>query len=245
MHNFIEEQQLVLDAVLGTALVNMYVKCGLLFKAIDAFGRIESKDVMCWTSMIMGCGIHGEARNAISLYHRMEEEGIRPNKVTFLAVLNACSHVGLVSEGLSFFGKMVQHYGLRPDIEHYGCIIDLLGRAGLLEDAHMVTKTLSTEGDATSWRTLLAACRIHGDVELGELVKNELDNFYNEHPADALSLASTYAVAGRVPKHVNEVEKNLDSMKDVKCTQIPKKEAGYSSILLSDKEIDQVKSLEI
>ncbi|KAL3501398.1 hypothetical protein ACH5RR_035847 [Cinchona calisaya] len=236
VHDYVKEQKIVLDAVLGTALVDMYAKCGLLSKASDVFGRIACKDVKCWTAMIQGYGVNGEAKNAVTLFHRMEEEDFRPNEVTFLAVLNACSHGGLVTEGMSCFRKMVQHYGLTPKIEHYGCMIDLLGRAGLLKDAHKLIKSLPIEEDATSWRALLAACRVHGNVELGELVRRKLEEVCDEHPADSLILTSTYAMAGRISDCKNMLENEGNSIKEVECSQAVKKEAGCSTIELSNRE---------
>ena len=97
---------MVLDMVLGTALVDMYAKCGFLEKAIEIFDRMVSKDVKSWTAMISGYGVHGQARNAIMLFYRMEEEGFRPNEITFLAILSACSHGGLVTEGMRCFERM-------------------------------------------------------------------------------------------------------------------------------------------
>lgn len=239
IHEYVEKQELVLDAVLGTALVDMYSKCGLLSKAIDVFKGIEIKDVKCWTAMISGYGINGEAKDAITLYYKMEEdEKVSPNEVTFLTVLNACSHGGLVSEGISSFTKMVQHYGLKPEIEHYGCIIDLLGRAGLLEDAYKLIKNLPVEGDGTAWRALLAACRIYGNVQLGEIIKEELEVMHDEHPADSLILTGTYAISGRIEDHTVILEKKkCKSAEEVKSAHNGRKEAGCSTIQLCSKNI--------
>ncbi|KAG4945780.1 hypothetical protein JHK82_041825 [Glycine max] len=174
--SFVEEQKVKLDAVLGTALVDVYAKCGFLDEAMDIFERMEDKDVKSWTAMISGLGVHGQPKNAIRLFNRMEKEGFKPNEVTFLAILTACSHGGLVVEGMEVFKLMVQEYGFSPQVEHYGCLIDLLGRAGMLHEAHKLIDSLPIKGDATAWRTLLSACRIYGDVKLG----------------------NTYAVAGRI-----------------------------------------------
>lgn len=114
IHNYVEQHQVVLDAVLGTALLDMYCKCGLLRNAIDVFDRMKRKDVKSWTAMILGYGMHGDAKDAIMMFHRMEEEGFKHNEVTFLAVLSACSHGGLVTEGISYFEMMIQEYGLTP-----------------------------------------------------------------------------------------------------------------------------------
>ncbi|KAH6799866.1 Pentatricopeptide repeat superfamily protein [Perilla frutescens var. hirtella] len=217
VHDYVEEQQLPLDAVLGTAVIDMYAKSGLLGKAMDIFNKLESKDVKSWTAMISGCGVNGEADEAITLFRRMEEEGIVPNEVTFLTVLNACSHGGLVREGLSCLRRMVGMYKLKPKIEHYGCMIDLLGRAGLLEEAYELIKGLPVKRDATAWRALLGACRVHGNVELAERVREELEGIHENHPADQLSVAGAYAVAGIVSDRRYELES-------------AKKEVGYSKI---------------
>ncbi|XP_010323246.1 pentatricopeptide repeat-containing protein At1g26900, mitochondrial [Solanum lycopersicum] len=235
IQNFVEDQQLALDPVHGTALIDMYAKCGLLVKAVNVFDSMETKDVKCWTAMIMGYGVHGEAKDAIALFHRMEDEGFRPNEVTFLAVFSACSHGGLVAEGISCFRKMVLEYGLTPKIEHYGCLIDILGRAGLLETARELIKDLPIEGDATAWRALLAACRVHGSVELGEQVKKELEQRFGEHPADSLLLNCTYAIAGILPEDRDMLEVKEGKLeKEVGSSLSGKKEAGCSSIELYD-----------
>lgn len=217
VHDYVVEQQLPLDAALGTAAIDMYAKRGLLENAIDIFNKLESKDVKTWTAMISGCGVHGHADQAIELFHRMEEEEVVPNEVTFLTVLNACSHGGLVREGLSCLRRMVEVYELKPKIEHYGCMIDLLGRAGMLEEAYELIQGLPVERDATAWRALLSACRVYGNVAIAKRVKEELEGIHEDHPADQLSVAGAYAVAGIVADHRYELES-------------AKKEAGYSKI---------------
>ncbi|GFP92751.1 pentatricopeptide repeat-containing protein at1g26900 mitochondrial, partial [Phtheirospermum japonicum] len=175
MHSYIDEQRLTLDVVLGTALVDMYAKNGFLEKSIDVFEKMGRKDIKCWMVMISSYRVHGQAKRAITLFVRMEKEGFEPNEVTFLAVLNSCSHGGLVAEGVGFFKRMVGVYELRPRIEHYECVIGLLGCAGLLEEAYGVIKGLPVESDASAWRVLLGACRVYGDVELAERVKGKLE----------------------------------------------------------------------
>lgn len=232
IHEYVKQQQLelVLDAVLGTALLDMYCKCGLLGEAVDVFKKMVSKDVKSWTAMILGYGMHGEARDAILIFYQMAEEGFRHDEVTFLAVLSACSHGGLVTEGTSFFKMMIQDYGLKPKLEHYGCMIDLFGRAGLLEEAHTLIKSLPIKSDATAWRALLAACRVYGNVDLGKSVKKALEDNYGEHPADSIILSSTYAVAGSRPylkttqvlggKIVDNYEYGSQGMKEAGCSAI-------------------------
>ncbi|KAL5759552.1 hypothetical protein ACOSQ2_018390 [Xanthoceras sorbifolium] len=235
--DYVEEEVLALDANLGTAMVDMYAKCGILDKAIDIFQRMESKDVKSWTAMIFSYGVHGQARNAVTLFYRMEDEGVRPNEVTFLAVLSACSHGGLVEEGMEILERMVIEYGFSPKIEHYGCLVDLLGRAGLLEEAHNLIKSLPIKVDATAWRALLSACRVYGNIKLGEYVNSVLIEMNDEHPTDTILVSSTYAIAGRQPNQIrmHEVEKEKIN-KQVGNRSIGKeeekmmKEAGRSAI---------------
>ncbi|RYR36352.1 hypothetical protein Ahy_A10g051330 [Arachis hypogaea] len=144
----IQEEKLELDAVLGTALVNAYAKCDFLDKATDIFERMKGKDIKAGTTMISGHGIHGQPTNAAKLFNRMESEGFRPNEVTFLAVLSACSHGGLVIDGMEIFKSMVCKYGFSP------------------------------RDDATAWPTLLFACQVYDGVKLEKCVKNVLSSIY-------------------------------------------------------------------
>ena len=162
VHEIAKRENLELDAALGTAILDMYVKCGCIDEAVEVFNQMQNRDVTAWTAMIMGLGIHGRTGDALQAFHGMEEEGVRPNDVTFLAALNACSHGGMVDSGKDFFKRMVVEYRMKPDIKHYGCVIDLLARAGLLQEAYELIRNLPLEGDAMAWRALLAACRVHG-----------------------------------------------------------------------------------
>lgn len=222
IHEFIEEEHMELNADLGTALIDMYSKCGLTNKAVEIFNQTQNKDTMCWTAMIVGFGVNGQGENAVQLFHKMVELGVKPNEVTFLAVLNACSHGGLVMEGKKFFESWIRECSFSPSIEHYGCMIDLLGRAGLLEEAHEMIKNLPIESDATAWRALLAACRVHGNVKLGEIARRALRELDNTHPTDSILMSSTYALAGR--------SSDVAKMKNWTEEVLMRKEAGWSSI---------------
>ncbi|KAJ6808857.1 putative pentatricopeptide repeat-containing protein-like, mitochondrial [Iris pallida] len=198
MVRLVREENLDLDAALGTAVLDMYVKCGCIEEAAEVFGGMNDRDVRAWTAMIMGLGVHGRVGDALEVFHEMEEdESVVPNEVTFLAVLNACSHGGLVDAGRGCFERMVREYGITPGIEHYGCVIDLLGRAGLLEEAYLLINSLPTKGDAMAWRALLAACRVYGDVRHAELARQALVDLGDKHPTDSILLSSTYLMSGR------------------------------------------------
>ncbi|ESQ34329.1 hypothetical protein EUTSA_v10009468mg [Eutrema salsugineum] len=221
--DLVEEERIALDAILGTALVDMYSKLGMLDKAVEIFSRIKHKDVKSWTAMISGYGAHGLAREAIALFYKMEEENskVTPNEITFLVVLSACSHGGLVMEGIRCFKKMVEAYRFTPRVEHYGCVIDLLGRAGKLEEAYELIRSLHITSDSTAWRALLAACRIYGNADLGGRVVIKLAEMGEKHPADAILMLGTHAVAGNLQSQQESLDDELFK---------EKKEAGYSAI---------------
>uniref|UniRef100_A0A0D3H1P6 Pentacotripeptide-repeat region of PRORP domain-containing protein n=1 Tax=Oryza barthii TaxID=65489 RepID=A0A0D3H1P6_9ORYZ len=233
LHEIALEAGLELDTALGTALMDMYFKCGYPSEAVAVFDAMQERDVRAWTVMIMGFGVNGQAGEVISLFRSMEEDGVVPNEVTFLAVLNACSHGGLVSEGKKFMESMVLQYGIFPNTEHYGCIIDLLGRAGRLDEAYELIASLSSQGDATAWRALLAACRVHGNVNLGRMVQARLDNMGDYHPSDAILLSNTYALESRWDEiaHVRDSE-------DQKIVKDKKEVSGRSQVMADDNGLD-------
>ncbi|PKU61238.1 pentatricopeptide repeat-containing protein At1g26900, mitochondrial [Dendrobium catenatum] len=197
IHGYAKEEKLEIQASLGTALVDMYVKNGCLEEAILVFNQMQDRDVKAWTAMIMGFAVHGRSEEALRLFDEMEESGVRPNEVTLLAVLSACSHGGLLGLGKDYFKRVVLEYRLCPGIKHYGCIIDLLGRAGFLQEAYELVKSLPYGGDAMAWRALLAASRVHGEIRIGKLARETLAAMGEEHPTDSILLSSSYAYAGR------------------------------------------------
>ncbi|CAA7035367.1 unnamed protein product [Microthlaspi erraticum] len=221
--DLVEEERIDLDAILGTALVDMYAKLGMLDKAVGVFDRMKNKDVKSWTAMISGYGAHGLAREAVNLLYKMEEEKtkVKPNEITFLVVLNACSHGGLVMEGIKCLKRMVETYRFTPKVEHYGCVVDLLGRAGQLEEAYELIRNLPITSDLTAWRTLLAACRVYGNANLGARVMVKLAEMGERHPADAILLARTNGVAGNTQGQQNSLGNELYK---------ERKEVGYSAI---------------
>ncbi|KAL3525892.1 hypothetical protein ACH5RR_014264 [Cinchona calisaya] len=141
------------------ALVNMYAKCGCLDEALSVFHGMKERNSVSWSTMIHGFGIHGYGEKALQLFSRMTQEGFAPNKVTLLGILCACSHAGLVDEGIRYFYRMQRDYGVIPEIEHYGCVIDLLGRGGRLKEAFRLIRNMPFEPNDKIWGALLAACR--------------------------------------------------------------------------------------
>ncbi|XP_008781047.3 putative pentatricopeptide repeat-containing protein At1g69350, mitochondrial [Phoenix dactylifera] len=149
------------DIQLETALISLYAKCGDLYMARKVFDNISQKNVVSWSSIISGYGVHGLAEDALALFSQMVASGIRPNEVTFMSILSACGHAGLVEEGLFYFDLMRQEFGVEPQLEHYACVVDLLSRAGDVDRAYKFIKSMLVEPDASIWRSLLNGCGFH------------------------------------------------------------------------------------
>ncbi|KAG8385019.1 hypothetical protein BUALT_Bualt04G0179400 [Buddleja alternifolia] len=185
------------NVYVGTSIIDMYCKCGRVKMARRVFDRMKEKNVKSWSAMIAGYGIHGQAREALELFSDMLEAGIRPNNITFLSVLAACSHAGLVDEGWYWFCAMQHRFDIDPGLEHYGCIVDLLGRAGYLEKAHDVIMKMKVKPDIVIWCSLLGSCRIHKNVELGERAAEKLFELDPNNSGYHRMLSNIYADAGR------------------------------------------------
>lgn len=168
IHRYIEKHKLSVNVALGTALVDMYAKCGNITKALQVFHEIPSKNSLTWTAIIGGLATHGYAHDAIAEFSKMIDIGLTPDDVTYLSVLSACCHGGLVEEGRNFFAQMTSKFNISPTRKHYSCMVDLLGRAGLLKEAEELITSMEVDADAVVWGALFFSCRIHGDVEMGE-----------------------------------------------------------------------------
>ncbi|KAK3040957.1 hypothetical protein RJ639_029067 [Escallonia herrerae] len=166
LHNYIKQEETELNLPVATALIDMYAKCGRIEKSREIFDSIEEKDVICWNVMISGYGMHGDAKSAIEIFKQSELSNCRANELTFLAVLLACSHAGLVEEGKFLFDRM-KSYFLRPSLKHYACMVDLLGRSGNLNEAEALSLSMPVAPDGGLWGALLNACRIHNNTEMG------------------------------------------------------------------------------
>lgn len=178
-----------------TALVDMYAKCGAIGTARKLFDMMEERHVTTWNSMIDGYGTHGLGKAAVELFNDMQKGAIKPNDVTFLCVISACSHSGLVKEGLSFFSSMKEDYGLKPSMDHYGAMVDLLGRAGKLNEAWDFIQKMPIEPGITVFGAMLGACKIHKNVELGEKAAQKLFELNPDEGGYHVLLSNIYATA--------------------------------------------------
>ncbi|CAA7401059.1 unnamed protein product [Spirodela intermedia] len=183
--------------VVRNALMDMYMKCGCTAEARSLFDEMPHRTVVSWTTMISGYALNGSFCEALDLFHRMAGSGEPPNCVTFLAVLQACAHGGLLREGCEYFAMMAEVFKLAPRLEHYACVVDLLGRRGRLKDALSFVRSMPLEPDAGVWGALLGACSAHREVELGEHAARRLREMKPRAAASYVPLANAYASRGR------------------------------------------------
>ncbi|KAI3910331.1 hypothetical protein MKW92_033054 [Papaver armeniacum] len=197
LHAYIEKQNIDVDVVLGTALVDMYTKCGSIDGALEVFHGIPVKDVMTWTSMIVGLAMSGQGEKALDFFHEMQKSGVKPDAITFVGVLAACSHAGLVDEGYSHFDSMITVYGIHPSIEHYGCMVDMLGRAGKIAEAEKLIEEMPMKPDDFVLRGLLGACRIHGNLSVAERAAQKLLELDPDDAGTYVLLSNIYSSLGK------------------------------------------------
>lgn len=215
------------DAFAGNSLVNMYAKCGSIDDAGRAFSEVPERGIVSWSAMIGGLAQHGHGKEALNMFHQMLRDGVCPNHITLVSVLCACNHAGLVTEAKKYFESMKELFGVVPREEHCACMIDLLGRAGKMNEAMELVNTMPYQANASVWGSLLGAARIHKNVELGEHAANMLLALEPEKSGTHVLLANIYAAAGMWDK----VAKMRRLMKD---NQV-KKEPGMSWIEVQDK----------
>ncbi|KAI3885802.1 hypothetical protein MKW92_044098 [Papaver armeniacum] len=195
VHSTIKASNCRMTLPLRTALIDMYAKCGCIEMSRQLFDEMRRRDVWSWNVMICGLATHGLGKEALELFGRFSKEGWRPVNVTFVGVLNACGRAGLVNEGRRYFKLMTEVYGIDPEMEHYGCIVDLLGRAGFVEEALQLVENMTIQPDPVLWGTLLGACKVHGQVELGEKLGRKLIEMDPKHDGHYVLLANIYAKA--------------------------------------------------
>ncbi|GMI65755.1 hypothetical protein like AT5G06540 [Hibiscus trionum] len=226
-YDYIVKNSLSLNAILGTALVDMYARCGCIEKAIKVFNEMPEKDVLSWTTVISGLAMHGYAERALWFFSEMVKSGLKPRDITFTYLLSACSHGGLVEKGLELFESMKREYGIEPRLEHYGCVVDLLGRGGKLPEAEKFVLQMPVKPNAPIWGALLGACRIHKNAEIAERVGNILIPLLPEHSGYYVLLSNIYARTNRW--------ENVETMRQMMKEKGVKKPPGYSLIELNGK----------
>lgn len=206
---------------LGNAITDMYVKCSILDYAHTVFVNMSRRDVISWSSLILGYGLDGDVVMSFKLFDEMLKEGIEPNAVTFLGVLSACAHGGLVEKSWLYF-RLMQEYNIVPELKHYASVADCMSRAGLLEEAEKFLEDMPVKPDEAVMGAVLSGCKVYGNVEVGERVARELIQLKPRKASYYVTLAGLYSAAGRF----DEAESLRQWMKEKQISKVP----GCSSI---------------
>jgi pentatricopeptide repeat protein len=209
IHSYVKEMGLDSDVPVSTALIDMYAKCGQLQISRGIFDSMLQRDVVSWNVLISGYGMHGNAKEALELFSEMEGGSFEPNGVTFLSILSACCHAGLVDEGRKLFIKM-REYSLKPNLKHYACMVDLLAKSGLLHEAEDIILAMPIEPDGGIWGTLLSACKVHGNFEMGLRIAKKAFVSDPQNDGYYILMSNSFGSVGKW----DDIENLRDMMKD-------------------------------
>ncbi|GKU92942.1 hypothetical protein SLEP1_g6595 [Rubroshorea leprosula] len=223
---FIYRSGFDLTVSLGTALIDMYSRCGSINDSTRVFDKMPVRNVLTWTALITGLAVHGRGREALGVFLEMKNSGLQPDHMTFSGVLVGCSHSGLVDEGWQIFNSIKNEFGLEPMIEHYGCVVDLLCRAGLLNKAFEFVERMPIKPNSVIWRVLLGACVNDSNPELAEKVKERIHELDPYHDGDYVLLSNAYGGVGR---WIEKAEMRA-SMREKRINKKP----GYSLLSVDD-----------
>ncbi|KAL2323345.1 hypothetical protein Fmac_027724 [Flemingia macrophylla] len=195
IHAYISKNILQVNVILSTTLIDMYMKCGCVENAMQVFNAMEEKGVSTWNAVILGLAMNGLVEQSLKMFADMKKRTL-PNEITFMGVLGACRHMGLVDEGRHYFSSMVHEHKIKPNIKHYGCMVDLLGRAGLLKEAEELIESMPMAPDVATWGALLGACTKHHNNEMGERIGRKLIQLQPDHDGFHVLLSNIYASEG-------------------------------------------------
>lgn len=214
------------NTFVGNALINMHARCGDLKRAREVFDSMTERTVVTWTAVISGYGMHGDGEAAASLFQAMLNSGIRPDGVAMLSVLSACSHAGMTDVGMRYFSGMTETFGVSPSVEHYACMVDLLGRAGLLKGALELIQSMPMKPDGAVWGSLLGACKIHRDVRMGEAAFSHVVELEPENVGYYVLLSNIYTDVGEMEgvAKIRRMMKEKGLKKDAGCSYIEHKQ---------------------
>ncbi|KAL5729214.1 hypothetical protein ACHQM5_002192 [Ranunculus cassubicifolius] len=185
------------DAFISSALVDMYGKCGCIKEAETQFNSLISRDIVSWNTMICGYSQHGHGEKALEVFESMLDAGVTPDEITFIGVLSACSYLGLIEEGKKYFSSMNEIYGITPTRKHYACMVDILGRAGKLDEVKTLIEEMIYPPDSLIWQTVLGSCSRHGNVEFAEKAAQKIFELDPQKDVTYILLSNLYAAKGR------------------------------------------------
>ncbi|XVE64315.1 hypothetical protein DITRI_Ditri07aG0091600 [Diplodiscus trichospermus] len=197
IHEYIQREKLLPNLSVENALIDMYAKCGCLQEAKAVFDQMKFRDIVSWTSMISAYGMSGQGLNAVALFSKMQNSGLTPDSIAFVSVLSACSHAGLLDQGWYFFNLMTDQHKILPRVEHFACMVDLLGRSGQVKEAYNFIRQMPIEPTERVWGTLLGACWMHSNMNIGLLAADHLFRLAPEPSGYYVLLSNIYAKAGR------------------------------------------------
>eukprot|EP00250_Pteridium_aquilinum_P021459 c25130_g3_i1 orf=649-3297(-) len=230
IHDSIVSRRLHADQMVGSALIHMYGKCGSVENAREVFDNIHEQNVHTWTAMVTVYSQHGFAKKALTLFSQMLQEQVKPNEITFVSVLSACSHGGFLVEGWRCFNSISRDFGITPTAEHYACMVDMLGRAGFLKEAEEFILKMPIDADVLVWRTMLSACTVFNDIERGKWAAEKCILMEPAYGAPYVLLSNIYAADGQW-EEVARIRKLMEE-------NGAKKQLGRSSIEIKDKVHD-------
>ncbi|XP_077246272.1 pentatricopeptide repeat (PPR) superfamily protein [Tasmannia lanceolata] len=229
------------DLYVGSALIDMYAKCGRIGYARHVFNTMPSKNVVSWNAIVGGYAMHGKAEEAMEVFQLMKSSGQKPDFITFTCVLSACSQTGLAEQGWYYFNSMSREYGIKARTEHYACMVSLLSRIGKLEEAYAMIKEMPTEPDACIWGALLSSCRVHGNMSLAEIAAEKLFKLEPRNAGNYVLLSNIYAAKGMWDgvDRVRDVMKRMGLRKNPGCSWIELKNTVHT-LLAGDKSHPQM-----
>ncbi|GAB4860089.1 Pentatricopeptide repeat-containing protein crr2, chloroplastic [Ancistrocladus abbreviatus] len=247
IHGYVLRRGLDLILPVDSALLKMYARCGDLELAQRVFDKMDRRDVISWNSLISSYGIHGFGTKAIQMFDEMITRGITPSPVSFVSVIGACSHSGLVNEGKRLFNSMVKQYGISPSMEHYACMVDLLGRANQLYEAALIIEEMEIDPGPKVWGSLLGSCRIHCNVELAERASGQLFELEPNNAGNYVLLADIYAEAklwDEVKRVKNLLEvRGLQKVSGCSWIEVRRKLYSFKSVDELNPQIEQIHAL--
>ncbi|XP_028766139.1 pentatricopeptide repeat-containing protein At5g61800-like [Neltuma alba] len=227
IHEHITRNGIHVSSFLTTALVDFYAKCGCLETAIDIFDSSTDKNVFTWNAMFAGLAMHGKGSVLLDYFSRMIGSGIQPDEVSFLAVLMGCSHAGLVHEARKLLNEMEPVYGIPPELKHYGCMVDMLGRAGLIGEAMELIRGMPYDGDIFVWGGLLGGCRTHGNLEIAKKAAQQVMEI---KPEDG----GVYSIMANIYAHTQQWDDVVKIRRLLSANKKAKKITAFSLIRLND-----------
>ncbi|KAF7821982.1 pentatricopeptide repeat-containing protein [Senna tora] len=221
-HGYSVVRGFTVETSICNAIIDMYSKCGKIYISREVFDRMQGRDIVSWNTMIIGYGIHGLGMEALSLFNEFWASGLKPDDVTLIAILSACSHSGLVMEGKYWFNALSQDFNIKPRMAHYICMVDLLARAGHLDEAYSFIQRMPFEPDVHVWGALLAACRIHKNIEMGEEVSNKIQLLGPEDTGNFVLMSNIYCSVGRWDDaaHVRIIQRDQGYKKSPGCSWV-------------------------